>query len=47
VEPDELTRPASLARNLARDLEIAADGESVLVVAGFGAGTPGITVVSV
>jgi pyruvate kinase len=47
VETGDFSQPASLARYLSRDLGLANDGEYVLAVAGFGAGAPALTVVSV
>jgi len=47
VDDADARRPAVTARYLARDLELAEEGQVVLAVAGFGAGTPAITVVPV
>jgi len=47
VSPADVAEPAVLAPELAHKLEIARTGESVLLVSGFGAGTPALTVVSV
>jgi pyruvate kinase len=43
----DVGEPAVLAPELAHRLEVARTGESVLLVSGFGAGTPALTVVSV
>jgi pyruvate kinase len=46
VEEKEFDRPEDLARRLARDLGLGTEGQSVLLVRGFG-GDPSITVVTI
>lgn len=46
VEERDFDRPEDLARRLARDLDLGAEGQNVLLVRGFG-GDPSITVVTI
>jgi pyruvate kinase len=46
VEERDFDRPEELARQLARDLGLGSEGQSVLLVRGFG-GDPSITVVTI
>ncbi len=47
IDADEFARPQEAARRHARQLNLAAQGQTILLLAGFGSGEPMITVLPV